>query len=281
MSEAGEILARFAGELGLASDSNRWNQVRQTYAAKTQSLWNGRDWFEDFDTRNHRSIALEHREVTQAGPVFCGIATSAQIRAMMRTLRAYRANPKFWLEWSSHVLPYLESLWVADEPAFMAEVIHDIADRIYRSMDRRTFETAATGDERPGWPGVSCEVWGLNGATGGEGYGWGAVMPAHIIRNVIGFRETHNPHELWLAPNLPEAFVRTGAIYSVRGLHYRGDRLDLHHHVLDAQRVLVEGHWYGNTQTTSIRSADSVRLQRQGRDFAFEARNHSRYLAIY
>lgn len=67
-----------------------------------------------------------------------------------------------------------------------------------------------------------CEVWGAQGAYGGEGYGWGAVLPAHIIRNLIGFRDPRQPDELPLALNLPEAFMVGGRTYRAVNLQYRG-----------------------------------------------------------
>ncbi|HET9784770.1 MAG TPA: hypothetical protein VFP94_07425, partial [Terriglobales bacterium] len=178
-------LAALAAEQGHAAAAAEWRALQQRYTAKTQSLWNGRNWFEDFNTRDSKPIVLANpptgqlgREVGQCAPIFLGQASAAQTAAMRPLLREYRARPQYFLEWPSFVLPYLESLWTAGERAFAAEVVHDIAGRVYASTDRR-----APGDGL-GWPGVSCEMWALKGALGGEGYGWGATLPAHIIRTV-------------------------------------------------------------------------------------------------
>src|ERR1019366_8960812 len=126
--------------------------------------------------------------------------------------------------WSSLVLPYVESLWVAEEIELVSQLVQTIAERIYTSMDRRSIANPRSDGQQPamtqklGWPGVSCEVWGSQGAYGGEGYGWGAVLPAHIIRNLIGFRDPERPDELRLTPNLPESFMVAGNLYRVCNL---------------------------------------------------------------
>ena len=98
--------------------------------------------------------------------------------------------------------------------------MHLIAERIYRSMDRRTVQRAEgswavprEGEARIGIPGISCEMWTRQGAGGGEGYGWGAVLPAHIMRSVIGIRESNEADKLWLCPNLPEEFLASDKAY--------------------------------------------------------------------
>ena len=200
-AQAGAILARFARLVGDAASIREWQQVEQTYTAKTQELWKD-DWFFDADARNGRLVTNAGRDAAQSAPAFCGVATPEQKNRMAATLRQMyedslrrgKESATGWddgLNWSSVMLPYLESLWAAGQDALLADVIATIAERIYPSMDRRSVEPSDAGSKRPalGWPGVSCEIWGAHGAFGGEGYGWGAVLPAHIIRSVIGFRE--------------------------------------------------------------------------------------------
>jgi len=244
-AHAGRLLAGLAAEQGKTAEAADWRRVESEYAAKTQSLWNGRDWFQDFDTRTGKPIVLVNpatgplkREVGQCAPIFLGVATAEQTRAMAPPLREYRARPNYFLEWPSFVLPYLESLWTTGERAFAAEVVHDIAERVYGSVDRR-----AVGADGLGWPGVSCEMWALKGALGGEGYGWGATLPAHIIRSVIGFRETAEAGKISLCPNLPEALAQEGKSYTVDNLAVGGERLSLSYTVLAGGEVKVEGRW--------------------------------------
>jgi hypothetical protein len=74
----------------------------------------------------------------------------------------------------------------------------------------RQLYAAKTQTLSKGWPGGSCEVWGSQGAYGGEGYGWGAVLPPRIIRNVFGFRDPQKPDEVPVSPNLPKSFRVSG-----------------------------------------------------------------------
>ena len=296
-SHAAGILDRFAEVLGDASSRADWQRIQQTYAAKTQSLWK-EDWFYDFNTRNGQLVTSVGRDVGQVAPVFCGIASDEQKEKMRPALHKFlldslagrQAVPEAedWqdgLHWSSLVLPYVESLWAAGEIELASQVIHAIAERVYTSMDRHwVAEPSADGKrvaagERLGWPGVSCEVWGGHGAYGGEGYGWGAVLPAHIIRSLIGFRDPRQPDELPLAPNLPDSFMVRGRTYRVLNLQYRGVFLELAIHVFDSERVRVEGTWRGPLRSTAVKDAKgaNVSLQGSGSIWRFEGTNHQQY----
>ena len=197
-AHAAQVMGVFAGLLGETNAIEGWRKLEQVYSAKTQSLWK-EDWFYDFDTRNGQLVTSVGHDLGQVAPVFCGISSHDQTEKMRPVLRKFYSDSmarhlpasEDWqdgLHWSSLVLPYLESLWTAGEKELVSQVVHTIAERIYTTMDRRTL-TPPGVTQKLGWPGVSCEVWGGEGAYGGEGYGWGAVLPAHIIRNLIGFRD--------------------------------------------------------------------------------------------
>ncbi|MGH9393980.1 MAG: hypothetical protein ACRD1E_07400, partial [Terriglobales bacterium] len=259
MAHAAGLLADWAPSAGDGGAGN-WKRLASEYRAKTQSLWNGSNWFEDFDTRSGRAIVPPapgangplRREVGQCAPVFLQQATAAQIQAMLPLLAEYRARPQYYLEWPSLVLPYLETLWTAGARALAAEVVADIADRVYSSLDRRSPTPGL------GWPGVSCEMWGLRGAQGGEGYGWGATLPAHIIRSVIGMRA--EGERLALCPNFPEALAVQGRRYLIDNLQFRGDRLGLEYEILGADRVRVQGRWAISGARFSATAANHERL---------------------
>jgi hypothetical protein len=297
VSQAAGILLQFADELGDMNSREDWRNIQQRYAAKTQTLWKD-DWFYDFDTRKGQLVTSIGRDVGQVAPVFCGIASVEQIRKMLPALRKFftdslaghasTAGFEDWqdgLHWSSLVLPYVESLWSAVELELLSEVIHAIAERVYTTTDRRSLANQSS-ESKPeakvpklGWPGVSCEVWGAQGAYGGEGYGWGAVLPAHIIRSLIGFRDPREPDELPLSPNLPDSFMVAGRTYRVLNLQYRGVLLDLAIVVLGPQRVQVEGTWSGSLRTVAARNAkgENVPLGGTGSAWKFEGENHQRY----
>ena len=296
-SQAAGILLQFADELDDTSSRDEWRRIQQAYTAKTQTLWKD-DWFYDFDTRNNQLVTSVGRDVGQVGPIFCGIATNEQKQKMRPALHQFfsdsltgqpsTAGTEDWrdeLHWSSLVLPYVESLWSAGELDLLSEVVHVIADRVYTSMDRRSVATSSPENTtRPapklGWPGISCEVWGAQGAYGGEGYGWGAVLPAHIIRNLIGFRDPQKSDELPLSPNLPKSFMVGGRAYRVVNLRFRQATLDLTIRVLDSQRVRMEGEWSEPLRSLAVKSANGkvISLQGAGSSWQFEAENHGHYL---
>src|SRR6185437_7892727 len=137
-------------------------------------------------------------------------------------------------------LPFLESAWSAGDRDLVAATVELIADRIYTGMDRRTVEGPAGLDGKPrhlGWPGVSCEVWGASGAFGGEVYGWGAVMPAHILRNLMGLRETEDARRITLAPSFGPSLAGQGKRYGVSGFSYGRHRLDVAYALADGERI--------------------------------------------
>jgi hypothetical protein len=299
-SQAAEILARFSGILGDAASMEGWKKLQQVYAAKTQELWKD-DWFYDFDTRNGQLVTSVGKDLGQVAPVFCGVASDDQKSRMRPALRKMYADSMSrhlapavdWqdgLHWSSLVLPYLESLRTAGEMELLSQVVQTIAERIYTSMDRHSVHpgTDKGGDAKPattqklGWPGVSCEVWGSDGAYGGEGYGWGAVLPAHIIRNLVGFHDPLEAGQLWLSPNLPESFVVAGKVYRVRNLQYAEETLDLAIRVVDSRRVRVEGLWSGSIRTVAVKDAagTSVALERTDSGWQFEGSNRQPYLVL-
>ncbi len=296
-SHAAGILDHFAEVLGDTSSRADWQKIQQVYAAKTQSLWK-EDWFYDFDTRNGQLVTSVGRDVGQVAPVFCGIASDDQKRKMRPALQKFLSDSlegrkavgaEDWqdgLHWPSLVLPYVESLSAAGENGLASQVIQAIAERVYTSVDRRSVTNPSTegkplaSGEKLGWPGVSCEVWGGHGAYGGEGYGWGAVLPAHIIRTLIGVRDPRQADELQLAPNLPDSFMVSGRSYRIVNLQYRVALLELAIHVLDPQRVRVEGTWSGSVRSVAVKDGKgaSVALQGTGSAWQFEGGNHQHYV---
>ena len=286
-AQAASILTEFAKVLGKESEAAEWLRLHEIYAEKTQQMWNGQDWFNDFDTRSMRSITSVGRDVGQVAPIFCGIASRQQTDNMLPTLRGFydaSRNGKIDqgqdpLLWSSLVLPYVESLWRARQFDLLAEVVHTIAERIYTSMDRRKTQVPGT-KEHLGWPGVSCEVWGVEGARGGEGYGWGAVMPAHIIRNILGIRETGDPNRILLSPNLPPAFLETGRVYGIENLSFRCGRLSVRYHLGEQGKIKIAGA-YGTGALLVERDEDGFRVgSGEAGKFAFDGQNRQVYRII-
>jgi hypothetical protein len=277
MSHAAYTMAGYAQLLGHQGDIPRWQALSSRYADKTRQLFY-QAWFYDVDSRSGKPIVIPgHKEVTQVAPIMCGVATVEQIRAMSPAMLEYTPQQDYWLEWAPLVLPYAESMWRAGQRQPLASVLFEIVDRAYRSMDRRALEP----EKKLGWPGVSCEYWGQKGAAGGEGYGWGATLPAHIIRSLFGFRELEwgEGDQFDLGPNIPENLTGEGKSFLLRNLHFRGRRFDLQYHQAaegEFQASLAMAEKAGGIRVTD-EAGHEVTLQLAGNTLAFRAKNHALY----
>jgi mannosylglycerate hydrolase MGH1-like protein len=291
-SHAGGVLARFAKLLGENGDVTEWSRVESTYAEKTRQLWKD-DWFHDFDTRTMHLVETGQRDPSQAAPAFCGIASESQKRLIGNTLQKMydemqaqqlqqKSSADNALDWSSFVLPYLESAWACGQRELSSATVESICERIYTSMDRRSIEkTEAKGIKHPrlGWPGTSCEIWGPHGAFGGEVYGWGAVMPAHIVRNIVGFRETPLANRFALAPGFGSKLAGVGKRYRLEGLRYASHVVDLDFLFSDEHRLLISLTVSGGSPIVSVSDASGtpLKIKREGVAWQFEAKNFAVY----
>jgi hypothetical protein len=289
-SQAGEILARFASVLGKTEEAQQCVKIQKNFADKTQQLWKD-DWFHDYDTQAGQLVTVATRDPSQAAPAFCGVATEEQKKRILPTLQSLYEELQaqgskdvpqgnFSLDWSSFVLPFLESAWSSGDGVLVSETVELISNRIYASMDRRTIEGPMGPNGKPrrlGWPGVSCEIWGASGAFGGEVYGWGAVMPAHIIRNLLGVRETADPRRITLAPNFGPSLAGPGKHYGITGFAYNGRLLDLAYTFVDERQIRAEARWPGGIQAITDTAGHPVRMERTDNGFRFDAVNHHRY----
>ena len=144
-AQAGGILARFGRLVNDTASLPEWRKIQETFQKKTQELWK-EDWFHDFDTKSMELVTTTAADPSQAAPAFCGVATGDQKKRMLPKLRTMYEQTcvgpgddgSHALNWSSFMLPYLESLWSAGDLPLAAEVVQATADRIYRSMDRPT-----------------------------------------------------------------------------------------------------------------------------------------------
>lgn len=277
MSHAARTMTAYAKLLGHQGDIPRWQALSSRYADKTRQLFY-QAWFYDVDSRSGKPIVIPgHKEVTQVAPIMCGVATAEQIRAMTPAMLEYSPQQDYWLEWASLVLPYAESMWRAGQRQPLANVLFEIVDRAYRSMDRRELEP----EKKLGWPGVSCEYWGQKGAAGGEGYGWGATLPAHIIRSLFGFRELEwsEGDQFDLGPDIPENLAGEGKSFLLRNLHFGGRRFDLRYgHAAQGefQASLTMSEKAGGIRVTD-EAGHEAPVQLAGNTVAFRAKNHALY----
>ena len=277
MSHAARSMGGYAKLLGHQGDVARWHEIASRYAEKTRQMFY-QNWFYDVDSRTGKPIVIPgHREVTQMAPIMCGVASPEQIRAMTPAMLEYTPQQDYWLEWASLVQPYAESLWIARQCPHLSNVLYEIVDRAYRSMDRRELEP----DKKLGWPGVSCEYWGQNGAAGGEGYGWGATLPVHIIRSIFGYRELRRDESshFVLCPSIPDRLTGEGKKFVLHNVYFRGTRFDLQY------RQVAEGEFQVSLTMTekapALRVTDdaghTVPVQWVVNTATFPAKNHALY----
>jgi hypothetical protein len=285
-SQAAAILARFAVLVSDNENIPQWKHLQQTYADKTQQLWKD-DWFHDFDSRSMQLVLTAERDPSQAAPAFCGIASEDQKKKILPTLRkmyermqAQKQVPESSaddaLSWSSFVLPFLESAWSAGDKELASSTVEAICDRIYSSMDRRSLAQ----HPRLGWPGASCEIWGAHGAFGGEVYGWGAVMPAHIIRNLLGFRETEEAGKFVLSPGFGPLLAGADKQYGIKDLLYAKKNLSIHFTFQDERSLLAELDLSEAVQALSVMdlSGKPLKTERNGSRWQFKAENFAGYV---
>jgi hypothetical protein len=287
-SQAGGILARFAGLVSDRESIPEWQRIQKDFAEKTQQLWED-DWFHDFDTRSMKLVNAPERDPSQAAPAFCGIATDSQKRRLLSTLRKMyedmlaqaripESSADNALNWSSFVLPFLESAWSAGDGALVSKTVENICERIYTSMDRRALRMGEKGP-RLGWPGTSCEIWGAHGAFGGEVYGWGAVMPAHIIRNLIGFRETEATDQIILSPGFSPLLSGSGKKFGISRLPYAQQWINLQFTFVDDRNLRTEIELPQGISVLSVTEIDGQpqRVERKSGRWQFKAVNYARY----
>ena len=288
-SHAGGVLAHFAVALSKHEDQAHWRRIQKDFADKTQSLWKD-DWFHDFDSRAMKLVENADRDPSQAAPAFCGIATPEQKQAMLRTLKIMyermqnnREHPESSadeaLNWSSFVLPFVESAYAAGDRGLASATVEAICERIYRSMDRRTLASPDAPQARLGWPGTSCEIWGAHGAFGGEVYGWGAVMPAHIIRTILGFRESGRAGEFLLSPGFGPDLSIAGRRYGLDGLTYASLRIGVNYTFIGGKQLKAELKLPPQAHIASVSrgTAETVNFTRKQSAWEIPMENHEQY----
>jgi hypothetical protein len=287
-SQAGAILARFAELVSDQKNIPEWEHIQKNFAEKTQQLWQG-DWFHDFDTRSMKLVNAPERDPSQAAPAFCGIATDSQQKLLLPTLRKMyedmlaqaqipESSADNALNWSSFVLPFLESAWSSGDGELAPKTVENICERIYASMDRRVLQ-AGSKIPRLGWPGTSCEIWGAHGAFGGEVYGWGAVMPAHMIRNLIGFRETGAVDQIILSPGFSSVLSGRDKQYGIARLPYAQQWISIQFTFEDDRNLHTEIELPQGTRVLSVTEigGQPQKVEREGGRWQFKAVNYARY----
>jgi hypothetical protein len=290
MAEAMTNMALFARVAGRTEDSESWTALAADRIARTRGMFVD-GWFRDFDARTGEPIILKsYYDVMMLTPAATGIATADQMAQLAPMFGYFQENPKHWLEWPAFVFVYTEAAWNAGLRALASETVFGIGNRIYSRWDARAtrpvgrHEAALPSPYNYRIPGVANEFWPLeleaDNPGGAEHYGWGATLPAMIIRNVIGFREQGDgaaKEAFLLAPALPPALMQPGRTYGIRNLHFRGTRNEVRYQILGGDRLTVRLTSRGARGPIRIRDEAGALIASGPEEVRFEARNGAVY----
>lgn len=233
MVQAGEIMARWAtllassGEIGndasdFAIEAEEWREIAHTFTVKTRLMWQD-GWFRDYD-----SVAGEwstQQDAMHLAPIFCGASSWEHVEQLREALAHPPAHSSGWapLSWPPVVMTLVGAVSAARMPAEATELAYRYIEGSYRSADSRH------PDEEGGLPGITREYRRVIGvdddgaytyANGGiEGYGWGALSIHLLLRYLLGMREEEAGIVI-VAPMLPQALRRVGAVYRVEPIQW-------------------------------------------------------------
>lgn len=284
MAEAMQNMTTFAGIAGVPEDIAYWQELAQERVRHTHSMFVD-GWFRDIDGRNGQPILFDNfYDPIMLAPLTCNVATEEQIRDIKPKI-SYIAENLLWLQWPPGVMAFTEAAWTADAQAFAARAIRQIADRIYARTDSRDLLFSDKNDPFAyRIPGIANEFWPLKERpAGSENYGWGAILPLFIIRNIIGFREK-DESVFYLAPCLPQDYLQPGRSYEISNLKYRKNSFDLSYNIHKDGQITAQIRMHAlENRSVRILQADGTELiktrnrQQPGR-IEFSVRNGERYL---
>ncbi|HCE00851.1 MAG TPA: hypothetical protein DER07_07380 [Armatimonadetes bacterium] len=249
MASAMLRLAEFACEVGREDRATLWRKEAEARVQATRNMFVD-GWFRDFDARTGSPIILDdYWDVMMLLPVAVGIATDEQIQEIKHQFQRFFDNPRHWLEWPSFLYPFCEAGYRSGLRKEISNLLAQTMDRVYgrtcaRSVHWLPKNSFGLPDEYNfRIPGVASEFWPIEPTglmhTGCEGYGWGATLPALVIRHILGFREDDDLEGFLIAPMLPSTLMRPKRIYGVSNLKHRGARFDLRIEVLNGEELSV------------------------------------------
>ncbi|MBU4444773.1 hypothetical protein KJ656_06790, partial [bacterium] len=240
MAEAMQIMVEFAAVAEKEEDRTYWEKLAKQRIENTRSMFYD-DQYRDIDGRTNRPIILDtFNDAMMLSPFTCAIATPEQIEKMRPVFNRFVNNPKT-LEWPPDVFTFTEAALVSGEAWAAAEAVKIIADRIYtRTNSRSLFFVDKKKKYTYRIPGIANEFWPVDlKPAGGENYGWGAILPALIIRNIIGYREVSNSDEcaLYLSPQIPKDYYKKGKTFGIEDLHFRDITFDVSYQIKDKNEM--------------------------------------------
>jgi len=280
-AQGAAILARWAALLGgeqavrtatetpidFAAEAAWWQQISDEFTVKTRLMWQD-GWFRDYDSAAREWSSQQ--DTMHLAPVFCGAAGWGHIEQ----LRPHIAQPPLhsgWapLSWPPVVMTLVGAAAAANMPLDAAELAYRFIDAAYRSIDSREV------DQHGGIPGVTREYhavvttgkWGASEYVnaGIEGYGWGALSVHLLMRYLLGLRE-EEADKITIAPALPQALRRVGAIYRVEPVPWGNYVLGIECTVRDAKSYTFRMRCARRGMEEATQAVENEELRRPGRE---------------
>jgi hypothetical protein len=288
MADAFLSMELFAEIADKPQDRERWKTLAEKRVSSTRSMYVD-GWFRDFDARANKPIILrDYYDVMMLYPVAAGLATDEQMKAIAPRFKYFAENPTFWLEWPSFMLPFSEAAWNSGQRDLLSEVLAKTANRAYARTDARRSKPISVDESAPEHPnrmtgkmpaqycyrapGVANEFWPIDDSNPGgcENYGWGATLPALLIRNIIGFREKSNSasNQFDLTPTFPAHMRTAGKTYGVTNLAYLGCRISIDYTVQDGEslKISIVARSESNKLPVTVKHEDGKQLARFSRE---------------
>ncbi|MCF8241374.1 MAG: hypothetical protein K9J16_08295 [Melioribacteraceae bacterium] len=233
MANAFHNMIEFSKIAGADNDTEYWKELADDRINRTRKMFVD-GWFRDFDSRTEKPIILkDYFDIMMLLPVSVKVAEEKQVEAIKPMIKYFVENPKYWLDWPSFMFPYTEAVWNAGMLNLNSELIYKTGNRIYKRSSDNNLKPVGVRNvglpEKYNYriPGVATEFWPeemdkrmLNGC---ENYGWGATLPALVIRNIIGYRESIDAsnNKFILAPSLPNDFYEQPGSYGISKIKFR------------------------------------------------------------
>lgn len=241
MANALETLRDFAPLAGHPEERRHWEDLAHVRREHVHGMcFDG--WFRDIDGRTGTPIMLkDYYDVMMLSPLACGVASRAEVAAVSANLDRFAGKMGRWLQWPPGLQTFAEAAWNAGSRMTAADAVAKTASRVYARTDSRSITSGDPADPfSVRIPGVANEFWPDEDIPpGGEAYGWGATLPMHIIREIIGFHEDGGGPGFIIAPSVPAGLYEKGKSYAIEGLHFRGETYRISCTCMGAGRLLT------------------------------------------
>ncbi|MFZ0389797.1 MAG: hypothetical protein WAN36_05010, partial [Calditrichia bacterium] len=240
VAEAMQLMVRYASIAGEMQDVPRWQKMAEDRIQRTRSMF-VQGWFRDVDGRSGQPILFDDfYDAAMLAPLTVNIAADSQINDIKPGLNHFAENPRY-LQWPPGLMAFTEAAYYADEPLLAGRAVAQTADRVYARTDSSQI-MFADSDEPFAYriPGVANEFWPVAlRPAGAENYGWGATLPAYIIRHIAGFRETENgaANAFYLTPAIPPDLNKIGSRLVISHLKFRDICFQIEYRIGDEENL--------------------------------------------